>query len=294
MAATRIAAIESCVCEPGSEYTRLLVVFELVLPCLAGAGMENEFHFTVSETSGPVAGAGAENELQFNVSETAGPVTGTRVENELPDHEIGILNDFLEAVASRGQARRHAHLVGIGHAPFFQKTKEDKKFCLEIFGNDVSRKVESRGASGVTFESDVDVSGSLVLDGAFAVLVDFDVGSSGSCTAASSVGDKKKNVKRVQFFVNRGIGFTTVVRCSPDAVLSDVLHLDTDEYAVCGSRFVKVGCTLSENWIGKGSNVEVQRLLRGGAISYLDIPGQWECKVCHATRCWPARKRCYK
>ena len=134
MAATRIAAIESCVCEPGSEYTRLLVVFELVLPCLAGAGMENEFHFTVSETSGPVAGAGAENELQFNVSETAGPVAGTRVENELPDHEIGIVNDFLEDVASRGQARRRAHLVGIGHAPLFQKTKEDKKFCLEILG----------------------------------------------------------------------------------------------------------------------------------------------------------------
>ena len=45
--------------------------------------------------------------------------------------------------------------------------------------------VESRGASGVIFDSDVDVSGSLVLDGAFAVFVDFDVvGSSGSCTAA--------------------------------------------------------------------------------------------------------------
>ena len=70
-------------------------------------------------------------------------------------------------------------------------------------------------------------------------------------------GTRRKNVKRVQFFVNRGKGFTTVVRCSPDAVLSDVLHLDTDEYAVCGSRFVKVGGTLSENWIGKGSNVEV-------------------------------------
>ena len=68
--------------------------------------------------------------------------------------------------------------------PLFQKAKEDKKFCLEIFGNDVSRNVESRGASGGTFESVVDVSGSLVLDGAFAVLVDFDVvGSSGSCTA---------------------------------------------------------------------------------------------------------------
>ena len=63
----------------------------------------------------------------------------------------------------------------------------------------------------------------------------------------------------MQFFVNRGKRFTTIVCCSLDAVLSDVLHLDTDEYAVCGSRFVKVGCTLSENWIGNGSNVEALR-----------------------------------
>ena len=118
--------------------------------------------------------------------------------------------------------------------------------------------MESPGASGVVFESDVDVSGSLVPDGAFAALVDFDVGSSGSCTEASNLAaivphgcsssnglsgrnEKEKDVKRVQFFVNRGKGFTTVVRSSPDAVVSDVLHVDADEYAVCGSRLVKVG-----------------------------------------------------
>ena len=220
MAATMIAAIEGYVCEPGSEYTRLLVVFELVLPCLAGAGAENEVH--------------------VNVSETFDPVAGTRVENELSDHETGFANEFLEDVASRGQVRRHAHPSGIGHAPLFQKIKEDKKFCLEIFWNDVFLCC---GASGVIFESDVDVSGSLVQESAFAVLFDCDVGSSGSCTAASneaaivpsgcssSTGcggkdEKEKDVKRVQFFVNRGKGFTTVVRCSPDAVLSDVPHLD--------------------------------------------------------------------
>ena len=96
------------------------------------------------------------------------------------------------------------------------------------------------------------------------------------CSSSTGCGtkEKEKDVKWVQFFVNRGKGCTTVVRCSPDAVLSDVLHLDTDEYAVCGSRFVKVGCTISENWIGNGSNVEVLRRLRGGASSYLDIPCQ--------------------
>ena len=64
--------------------------------------------------------------------------------------------------------------------------------------------------------------------------------------------------------------------------------------ALCGSRFVKVGCTIGENLIGNCSHVQVLRRLRGGAGAYLDIPGQWECKVCGATRCWPARKRCYR
>ena len=205
----------------------------------------------------------------------------------------------------------HAHPVGIGHAPLFPKTKEDKEFSLEFFG-DVSRNVESRGASGKIFESDV-------IDGAFSTLVDFDnVGSSGSCTAActeaacteaafvlsgcsSSKGfcgkdtrGKAEDVKLVQFFVNRGKGSVTVVRCSPDTVLSEVLHLDVDEYALCGSRFAKVGCIVGEILIGNCSNVQVLRRLRGGAGVHLDIPGQWECKVCGAIRCWPARKRCYK
>ena len=78
-------------------------------------------------------------------------------------------------------------------------------------------------------------------------------------------------------------------------VLSDVLHFHADENAVCGSRLMKMGCTLSQNGIGDGSNVQVLRRLRGGAGAYLDIPVQWKCKVCHGTRCWPAaRKRCYR
>ena len=136
------------------------------------------------------------------------------------------------------------------------------------------------------------------LDGAF------DVGSSGSCIepvcSSRSAGfggkdtrGKAEDVTLVQFFVNRGKGSMIVVRCSSDTVLSEVLHLDDDEYALCGSRFAKVGCTIGENLIGNCSNVQVLRRLRGGAGVHLDIPGQWECKICGATRCWPARKRCY-
>ena len=53
MAATIIAAFEGYVCETWSEYTWRLVVFELVLLCLAGSGVD-DFSFTVSETSGLV------------------------------------------------------------------------------------------------------------------------------------------------------------------------------------------------------------------------------------------------
>ena len=205
-------------------------------------------------------------------------------------------------------------LLGMGMLLFFPKTMEDKEFSLEVSGSYVSRNVESPGASGVIFESDIDVTGSLVLDGVFATLVDFDnVGSSGSfaeasneaaivphgCSSSTVCGGKDterkaEDVKLVQFFVNRGKGSTTVVRCSSDTMLSEVFHLDVDEYALCGSRFAKVDCTIGENLIGNCSNVQVLRRLRGGAGVHLVFPGQWECKVCHATRCWPARKRCYR
>ena len=58
------------------------------------------------------------------------------------------------------------------------------------------------------------------------------------------------------------------------------------ELWACGSRLLKMVCTLRQNALVNGSNVQVLRRLRGGADTNLDIPGQWECKVCHATRCW--------
>ena len=77
---------------------------------------------------------------------------------------------------------------------------------------------------------------------------------SGSSYMVSGMGrGEAAERKWVQFFVNDGKGFTTVVRSSPDAVVSDVLRLDADEYAVCGSRLVKVGCALSENLIGNAA-----------------------------------------
>ena len=33
--------------------------------------------------------------------------------------------------------------------------------------------------------------------------------------------------------------------------------------------------------------------LRGGSNN-TDIPGQWQCVNCDATRCWPVRRNCYR
>ena len=184
-----------------------------------------------------------------------------------------------------------------------------------IFADTVSGTVV--GPSGMvldgifadTVPGTVVCSSGMVLDGIFADrLADQDsaaaCGDSSSAAAskhAISIGSKVSNKdlgemkeeKRVQFFVKYG-STSSVVRSSSLDQVSDVLQLHSDEYAVCGSRLIKMESTLSQNGIGNGSNVQVLRRLRGGAGAYLDIPGQWECKVCHATRCWPARKRCYR
>ena len=99
-------------------------------------------------------------------------------------------------------------------------------------------------------------------------------GDGSSKVSKKDFGEMKENEKeqRVQFFVKHG-STSSVVRSSSLDVVSDLLQLHSDEYAVCGSRLIKMESTLSQNGIGNGSNVQVLRRLRGGAGAYLDIPG---------------------
>ena len=85
---------------------------------------------------------------------------------------------------------------------------------------------------------------------------------SDSKVSESDSGEIKENEKetRVQFFVKHG-STTSVVRSSSLDVVSDILQLHSDEYAVCGSRLIKMDSTLSQNGIGNGSNVQVLRRL---------------------------------
>ena len=117
-----------------------------------------------------------------------------------------------------------------------------------------------------------------------------------SCNVASTGGDEgEKKDEKLLFLGNCGKG-SVVARCSPHSIVSHVAHYGCEEYAVCGTRTLKSDDTLLRNGIENGMTVRVLRRLRGGAggNASVDIPGQWQCCVCLAIRCWPTRKRCYR
>ena len=122
-----------------------------------------------------------------------------------------------------------------------------------------------------------------------------DCHGSSSKEASTSGDENEKKEEMIQFFVNYGKG-SVVVRCSPLSIVSHVLHYGCEEYAVCGTRTLRSHDTLLQNGIESGMTVRVLCRLRGGSGGNVnvDIPGQWQCNFCHAIRCWPTRKRCYR
>ena len=122
-----------------------------------------------------------------------------------------------------------------------------------------------------------------------------DCHGSSSNEASTSGDESEKKEEMIQFFVDYGKG-SVVVRCSALSIVSHVLHYGCEEYAVCGTRTLRSHDTLLQNGIGNGMTVRVLCRLRGGSGGNVnvDIPGQWQCSFCHAIRCWPTRKRCYR
>ena len=77
-------------------------------------------------------------------------------------------------------------------------------------------------------------------------------------------------------------------------MLSHVVDLGSDAYAVGGTKVMNPGHTLFQCDIKNVATVRVLYRLQGGASGNMDIPGQWQCRVRNAQRCWPTRKRCYR
>ena len=176
--------------------------------------------------------------------------------------------------------------------PMFAGLAAERGLCMASAGNFL------RFAASVTESGDDKIDGSGL--GASANVSDDTKFDSSSCAVASSsneasicVGTCEKQ-KVIQFFVNKGEG-SVVVRCSPHAIVSHVLDYGSEGYAVCGTRTLRPGDSFQQNGIESGMTVRLLFRLRGGSGgNNVDIPGQWQCNFCHATRCWPTRKRCYR
>ena len=97
----------------------------------------------------------------------------------------------------------------------------------------------------------------------------------------------------VQFFVKGKVGrSTSVVRGGPDEILSHVIGTDGlgVVYATVHGKIVDLSSTLSSAGIFGYCTLHIHHRLRGGSRE--DVPGQWTCSQCFATRCWPVRERC--
>ena len=256
---------------------------------LAHAGFENVSDGRVLEIPGP----GARWESEFSVTEPASPIAG--MESDL-EHQMSAIQvepaacakvDAIkifgsQAVAARGcarQVRRYAQPVGTGHSFIFQPCFLPTGCCLvKTVLEILAQLVRLRATALSLASSDLNGDSSSCSEAFDAAGIIVAPDESSNCNAASTVGDES-----VQFFVNYGKG-STVVRCNPGAMVSQMIELGSDGYAVCGTRFVKPNSTLLANRVGNGMTLHVLRRLGGGKSSNFDIAGQWQCKVCHATR----------
>ena len=91
--------------------------------------------------------------------------------------------------------------------------------------------------------------------------------------------------------------------------LAVAAHVSGDQFlATIGGRLLGLDKTVAELGLLSGGTLQVVERLRGGRgfssgkggfgrpmrDEYVPIPGEWQCNVCHATRCWGTRNTCYR
>ena len=292
--------------------------------------MENEFHVNVSEISGPVTGVRVENELPFHGLETSGHVAGfvnvlfkemaARGQVRRHARPVGVWRapsfqqvKFSVLRVSTGNLFSGSLIVQAG----FVDTNVNAGLCdsgsgmvLDGIFIDTIDFEDSEVATVPGMEVDcifVMTPSGLVLDGIPTDTTDYEhseaaiapLGCSSSaaavvpsgcssCTVPCAEWGEATEGKLVQFFVNRGKGSQLWFAVLP-MLLCRMFYTLTLMSVLCVDR----GWS---RWVAPLVRIVlgVVRMWSGGASLYLDVPGQWECKVCHATRCWLARKRCHK
>ena len=89
-------------------------------------------------------------------------------------------------------------------------------------------------------------------------------------------------------------GRTRVIWCHDYDVIHDVVvYYEWDIYVTLHGNILDLSDTLLSVGVSDNDTIRVHCRLRAGSNN-TDIPGQWQCGYCAATRCWPVRRNCYR
>ena len=109
-----------------------------------------------------------------------------------------------------------------------------------------------------------------------------------------SLGLARSREGKNQFFLKGHDGCTRVINCHDGDLIHDVVgYVGWDIYATLYGRILDLSGTLQSQGVSDNDTIRVSCRLRGGSNN-ADIPGQWQCANCDATRCWPVRRNCYR
>ena len=99
---------------------------------------------------------------------------------------------------------------------------------------------------------------------------------------------------KIQFFLKGHDGCTRVINCHDGDLIHDVVgYVGWDIYATLHGHILDLSGTLQSQGVSDNDTIRIFCRLRGGSNN-ADIPGQWQCANCDATRCWPVRRNCYR
>ena len=97
---------------------------------------------------------------------------------------------------------------------------------------------------------------------------------------------------KIQFFLKGHDGCTRVINCYDGDLIHDVVGIvGWDIYATLHGHILDLSGTLQSQGVSDNDTIRIFCRLRGGSNN-ADIPGQWQCANCDATRCWPVRRNC--
>ena len=85
-----------------------------------------------------------------------------------------------------------------------------------------------------------------------------------------------------------------MINCHDGDLIHDVVgYVGWDIYATLHGHILDLSGTLQSQGVSDNDTIRIFCRLRGGSNN-TDIPGQWQCANCDATRCWPVRRNCYR